>query len=77
MLFDFNFSLDIMDLVVIVSLFVVLYTLRTIKQIEDALAVVFISLNEMTKGNPVVFDVDEDGELNVSFPLKKEDEDAE
>lgn len=77
MLFDFNFSLDIMDLVVIVSLFVVLYTLRTIKQIEDALAVVFLSLNEMTKGNPVVFDVDEDGELNVSFPLKKEDEDAE
>ena len=77
MLFDFNVSLDIMDLVVIVSLFVVLYTLRTIKQIEDALAVVFISLNEMTKGNPVVFDVDEDGELNVSFPLKKEDEDAE
>lgn len=77
MLFDFNFSLDIMDLVVIVSLFVVLYTLRTIKQIEEALAVVFLSLNEMTKGNPVVFDVDEDGELNVSFPLKKEDEDAE
>lgn len=77
MLFDLNFSLDIMDLVVIVSLFVVLYTLRTIKQIEEALAVVFLSLNEMTKGNPVVFDVDEDGELNVSFPLKKEDEDAE
>ena len=75
MVLDFNFSLGIMDFVVIASLCVVLYSLRTLRQIEDALGVVFVAMSEMSKGNPVVFKVDDNGELHVSFPNLKEDDD--
>lgn len=74
MVFDFNFTMGIMDFVVIVSLGVVLYSLHLIKQLEDALSVAFIALSQITKGNPVKFEVDEDGELHVSFPNLREDQ---
>jgi len=66
---------DVYSLLVIGNLVVLLYVVWVIGQVKEALAFVFIAIDELSRGNPVNITLDEDDNLNIRFPMRKDQDD--
>ena len=66
---------DVYSLLVIGNLVVLLYVVWVIGQVKEALAFAFIAIDELSRGNPVNITLDEDDNLNIGFPMRKDQDD--
>lgn len=66
---------DLFSLVVIGNLVVLLYVVWILGQVKEALAIIFISIDELSKGNPVLVSVDNKNNLQINWPNRDDGED--
>lgn len=66
---------DLFSVVVIGNLVVLLYVVWILGQVKEALAIIFISIDELSKGNPVLVSVDDKNNLQISWPNRDNGED--
>lgn len=64
--------------VVIANLVLVAYLAHTFRLMQDALGLVFVTLEQITKGNPVRISIKDNEEINITFPnMDQQDDDDE
>lgn len=66
---------DLFSVVVIGNLVVLLYVVWILGQVKEALAIIFISIDELSKGNPVLVSVDDKNNLQINWPNRDDGED--
>lgn len=66
---------DLFSVVVIGNLAVLLYVVWILGQVKEALAIIFISIDELSKGNPVLVSVDDKNNLQINWPNRDDGED--
>ena len=66
---------DLFSVVVIGNLVMLLYVVWILGQVKEALAIIFISIDELSKGNPVLVSVDDKNNLQINWPNRDDGED--
>ena len=67
----------LLHVVVIANLGLLAYVVYHFKGMQGALGLIFVTLEEITKGNPVRVIIDEDEEISISFTSKDRPDDEQ
>lgn len=68
----FNYF-TLLHAVVIINLVVLAYITYTFRKMQDALGILFVAIEQMSKGNPVRVTIDGDDQINITFPRMDQD----